>query len=125
VAGRVEGVRGALAVTAAEPVEFGVREMEAVHGHLRGPRFAGAVQRPHQVLRERGLARARAARDAEDRAAPVPGETAGTAQEVVEGQRHRGECVTWAAGGPPPSGPRRPRTGAVRGTLSGMTDLGL
>ena len=44
VAGRVEGVRRALAGPCADPVELGVGQVEAVHRNVRDP--VGAFSRP-------------------------------------------------------------------------------
>ena len=76
-----------------EPVQLHVGEVEAVHGDMRHPRLAGAVERAHQMLGERRLARAGGAGDTEDGPAPGTAEGAGADEEVVEGQRHTAECV--------------------------------
>lgn len=86
VSGRVEGVGGALAAGAAEAVQFGLREMEAVHRDEDGE----PAEPVDQPLGERGLPGAGRPRDAEDAAAAGDGEPAVRGPTVH--RRHSSAC---------------------------------
>ena len=95
---RVEGVGGALRVPQPQPLQLDVRQVIAVHRHVRDPVGAGpgrrvGAQRGQQGLGQRRLARPRAADDPEHRAPSGGDEAAGPRDEVVE----RGHADTRSA----------------------------